>query len=151
MSVRITFLSYLLTSTVLLNTACVMKNPTTFTQLAPVMEALAQKHETKSTPLREYAFQQAWLEALEPNFAPALTRIYAEADGLVVLAVLENGQIYNSADSFNQKTWRTGDVFEIFTQVSPDLYYEFHVTPENQNLFLRWNPALLQAVRQGEA
>jgi hypothetical protein len=99
----------------------------------------------------EIPFQQAWLAAPEADFEPGIARVYADGGDWVVLAVLQDREIANSADGFNQKTWTTGDVFEIFIEVDSDLYYEFHVTPENQNLFLRWDPAHFRAVRRGEA
>ncbi|MEO6909194.1 MAG: hypothetical protein ABI210_15015 [Abditibacteriaceae bacterium] len=47
--------------------------------------------------------------------------------------------IYNSATQLNQETFLLGDVFEIFLRpTSQQAYYELHVTPNNQQLQLRW-------------
>jgi hypothetical protein len=46
--------------------------------------------------------------------------------------------IFNSASAMNERTWMTGDVFEIFLKPpGQEAYYEFHVTPGNQILQLR--------------
>jgi hypothetical protein len=131
--------------------ACSKNGASESDSLVSAMQELAQKCQLEGPPLMELAFQQAWLDAPDADFSPALARVYVDDEDLVLLAVLQDLQIANSADGFNQKTWTTGDVFEIFIEVDPDLYYEFHVTPENQNLFLRWEPDHFRAVRKGEA
>lgn len=96
-------------------------------------------------------FQQGWREAPEPGFEPAVAELRATDEALHVFAVLGDRDIGNRATSFNEKTWQTGDVFEIFIQVDADTYYEFHVTPENRHLFLGWTSELFAAVRAKEA
>jgi len=146
-------LIHLLFLMVLLTSACRSTKPVVLQAdtLSSAMHKHAISHNMQNKPFAELALKQAWLEEHEPDFMPALTRIYENTEGLVVLAVIRDRSIYNSADRLNQKTWTTGDVFEIFFEVSEELYYEFHVTPENQNLLLRWDPAHFKKVRRGEA
>ena len=150
---RISILLYSLIIMALLNSACGKTKPleSEVDILSRVMQKHAISHGMQNKPFAELVLKQAWREEHEPDFMPALGRIYTHTDGLVVLAVIRDRSIYNSAKRLNQKTWTTGDVFEIFFEVSGDLYYEFHVTPENQNLLLRWDPAHFKKVRRGEA
>lgn len=115
------------------------------------MEKLVEQHELSSNPLLRLPYRQAWLEQPEIDFRPGLAQIHAVQDGFVVLAALKDDDIHNSADGFNQKTWLMGDVFEFFIQTADDVYYEIHVTPENQVLFLKWSPELFRAVGRKEA
>jgi len=96
-------------------------------------------------------FQQGWRETPEDGFEPAVAELWATAEALHVLAVLGDRDIGNRATGFNEKTWQTGDVFEVFIQVEPDTYYEFHITPENRHLFLKWTSDLREAVKRREA
>ena len=100
--------------------------------------SLAEQAGAGGQTLLALPFRQAWREAPEASFAPGFAVLRAEADALVVTAALADRAIGNTAETFNEKTWETGDVFEIFLQTSEDVYYEFHVTPENRNLFLKW-------------
>lgn len=92
----------------------------------------------QSKPLLAKFLRQAWQAAPEQGFEPAYAELHAGSDAFWVFAALSDRDIYNSATGFNEKTWQTGDVFEIFIQTDADSYYEFHVTPENRNLFLAW-------------
>ncbi len=118
--------------------------------LASIADDLAKSNGLNSAPLLSLPLQQGWREEPEEDLAPGLARIYAGEAGFDVIAVFEDEHIENTADGFNQKTWQTGDVFELFIQAATDRYYEVHVTPENQNLFLRWSPATFAAVKKGE-
>lgn len=91
-------------------------------------------------------FQQGWRERPELKFMPAHARLYAGEEAFHVVALLADRAIGNTASGFNQRTWQSGDVFEIFLQTDSDTYYEFHVTPENQHLFLAWTSELFEAV-----
>lgn len=85
------------------------------------------------------ALSQNWLEKPEPNFQPATVRAGWEPEALWVYADLADLDIYNSATQLNENTWRTGDVFEMFLRPLPtEPWLELHVTPENQQLQLRW-------------
>lgn len=118
--------------------------------LPGVMQTLAREHELSGPPLLALPLRQAWRVPPEAGFEPGLVRLYATNEDFIVLAAFKDAAIHNAADGFNQKTWETGDVFECFIQTGPQRYYEIHVTPENQNLFLRWSPASYRAFRAGE-
>jgi hypothetical protein len=83
--------------------------------------------------------QQAWLAAPEPDFRPGEVRLGWRNDALLVYAVLKDCDIYNDEREFNQPSFLRGDVFEIFLQpAGQEAYYEFHFSPHNQKLQLRW-------------
>lgn len=84
---------------------------------------------------------QGWLAEQESAFRPAEVRLVNRGGALEILAVMIDDHVGNAVRGFNEKTWLNGDVFEIFLQPQPRLYFELHVTPENQRLFLRWRPA----------
>ncbi len=85
------------------------------------------------------ALQQAWRAAPEPGFQPARVRIGWRPDALWVDAHLTDLDIFNAATHLNDKTYGLGDIFEIFAlPAAQQTYYEFHITPENQQLQLRW-------------
>jgi len=95
--------------------------------------------------------RQSWANPTEPGFQPG-TVLFAAHDGkLVGFAQLDDREIGNTASSFNQRTWETGDIFEIFISLAGEpAYFEFHITPENQLTQLRWpEPGTLQ--REAEA
>ncbi len=81
----------------------------------------------------------------QPKRAPAARPFYGATAGaahdgvhLYVVAEMEDIDIFNTATSMNQRTWMTGDAFEIFLRpAGQEAYYEFHVTPDNQILQLR--------------
>lgn len=82
---------------------------------------------------------QAWRAHPEPGYLPANVWLTHCGEALHVTAVLEDADIFNSARGENQPTWTTGDVFEIFLRPEgQEAYYEFHVTPENHTLRLRF-------------
>ncbi len=83
--------------------------------------------------------QQAWLEKPEADFAPARVAVGWQNNELLVYAELSDFDIFNDAKHLNDATYAKGDIFEIF--VRPEYqndYWEFHITPENQNLQLHW-------------
>lgn len=104
------------------------------------MEALAAQHGLAENLLFDRHFRQGWRPELEGEFEPARARLYLKNDDLYVIAVLGDAVIKNESVQFNERTWEKGDVFEIFIQTHPKAYYEFHVTPENTNSFLRLIP-----------
>ena len=129
----------------LLTCACLLGAPACMTTNVPSdLEAkarsLAGEAGAAGEPVLAATFRQAWRESPEPDFAPGFATLHGEDDAFVVTAALADRAIGNRAEGFNEKTWMTGDVFEIFIQTSADNYYEFHVTPENRNLFLNWTP-----------
>jgi hypothetical protein len=90
--------------------------------------------DTQARPLA-----RAWRPEPHPRFRPATARVGWRENALWVLAELEDDDIFNAATTLNQRTWETGDAFEIFLRPEgQDTYYEFHVTPENLHLLLRF-------------
>jgi len=85
------------------------------------------------------ALGQAWRAEAEPGFAPGQVRVGWRQDALLVFAELADQDIFTTATMLNQRMWELGDTFEIFLR--PDgqsEYVEFHVTPNNQRLQLRF-------------
>jgi hypothetical protein len=81
--------------------------------------------------------RQAWLPNVQPEFMPASVWTGWTDEAIGVYAELQDRDIFNAANGENQKCWQLGDVFEIFLRPLPaDLYWEFHVTPENNRLQL---------------
>ena len=83
--------------------------------------------------------RQAWRTEPEPDFAPATVRIGWRGDSLLVFAELADADIFSRATGHNQRMWELGDVLELFLQPadSPG-YVEFHITPNNYRLQLRF-------------
>ena len=89
---------------------------------------------------------QSWLSKHEGWFRPATVRIGWQNEDLLVLAEMDGNDVFSLATALNQKTWELGDAFEIFLRpVQQSAYLEFHVTPNNQRLQLRFPDA--EAVR----
>jgi hypothetical protein len=83
--------------------------------------------------------QQAWLENPETDFTSARVRVGWREDALWVYAELSDFDIFNDAKHLNDATYAKGDIFEIFVRPENQSdYWEFHITPENQNLQLHW-------------
>ena len=54
-------------------------------------------------------------------------------------AELTDDDVFNDASAHNQRTWETGDVFEIFARREDSTeYVEVHVTPGNVKLHLKF-------------
>lgn len=82
---------------------------------------------------------QGWLPAPQPEFRPASVRTGWAHDGLFVFAELEDVDIFNPITEFNAMAFQHGDVFEMFLRPADQSpYYEFHVSPQNQKLQLRF-------------
>ena len=78
---------------------------------------------------------QAWRAELEADFTPGTVRVGWRGDSLLVLAELQDADIFTRATALNQRMWELGDTFEIFLQpAAAPGYAEFHVTPNNQRL-----------------
>ena len=100
-------------------------------ELAAVQSAFRDAAEC---PLRQH-----WLGGAEPDFRPAIVRAGWRAEALLVFAELADDDPFNAATALNQKTWELGDVLEVFLQpAGQDADVEFHITPENQRLQLRF-------------
>ena len=83
--------------------------------------------------------RQAGRAEPEPEFAPATVRVGWRGDSLLVFAELADADIFSRATGHNQRMWELGDVLELFLQPadSPG-YVEFHITPNNYRLQLRF-------------
>jgi hypothetical protein len=102
----------------------------------------------KATPLE---LGQAWLEKPEADFAPGRVRTAWRGQSLLVLAELTDADIFTGMSGLNQRAWLLGDTFEIFLRpAGQPAYVEFHVTPNNQHLQLRF-PSAQDFVRICEA
>lgn len=109
------------------------------TDLTATTQAFARQHGLTGAPQQVLPLQQSWLDEPEPDFRPATAALYPRKDGLHVVVALSDEDIFNSADGFNQKTWRMGDVAECFIAVTGSpIYWELHFTPGNQRLQLEW-------------
>ena len=82
-------------------------------------------------------FGQAWLPQPEADFQPGSVWMGVQGDDLVSYAVMRDDQPANRATRWDDPTWMTGDVLELFFHAEgrPG-YFEFHVTPENVRLQL---------------
>lgn len=96
------------------------------------------------------ALAQSWLACPGPRFRPGRVWTAHSSSALFVTAELEDDDIANSARSERQPTWATGDVFEIFLRPQgQDAYFEFHITPENFTLRVRFpSTAYFQAMAE---
>ena len=100
-------------------------------------------------PAEGCVMRQAWLAEPEPDFTTAVVRAGWRGNSLLVFAELEDADIFTRATAHNQRMWELGDVLEIFLSAENSAgYVEFHVTPNNLRLQLRFpNPA---AVRRAQ-
>jgi Carbohydrate family 9 binding domain-like len=95
--------------------------------------------------------RQVWLAAPEKDFSPATVRAAWRGNLLLVFAELEDADIFSRAAAHNQRMWELGDVLEIF--LSPENsagYVEFHVTPNNFRLQLRFPDTATMRKAQAE-
>lgn len=85
---------------------------------------------------------QGWRSEPESDFAPAQVRAGWHGDFLLIFAELTDVDIHNQATRLNEKLWQLGDTFEVFLRpADQSAYVEFHVSPENQRLQLRFADA----------
>ncbi|MEO6053180.1 MAG: hypothetical protein ABIP97_04135 [Chthoniobacterales bacterium] len=98
-------------------------------------------------------FQQTWLPEKDKGFEPGNVRLGWKPDALWIYAVMDDADVSNPTTKMNEMqdlattdakhyrivTTLLGDAFEmIVRQQEPAPYYEFHVTPQNQILQLKW-------------
>ena len=96
------------------------------------------------------ALGQAWCAELEPGFAPGQVRAGWRRDSLLVFAELTDHDVHSAATGINQRTWELGDTFEMFLRPDgQEEYFEFHVTPNNYRLQLRFPSS--EALRRAQA
>jgi nucleoside-diphosphate-sugar epimerase len=86
-----------------------------------------------------FTLGQFWNAAPEPGLKPTTVSATFSDGKLHVVAELEDDDVFNTATTHNQRTWETGDVFEIFARRDDsEEYVEVHVTPENIKLHLKF-------------
>lgn len=85
------------------------------------------------------SMSQTWRGSPEPGFRPATVRVGWQDERLLVLAELDDDDIWTAATGHGQRFWELGDTFEIFLAAAGvTKYIECHVTPLNQRLQLRF-------------
>lgn len=94
--------------------------------------------------------QQGWRKSPEEGFSPGVVRVGRRVNSLLVFVELEDADIFTRATKMNQRMWELGDTLEFFLapEESPG-YVEFHVTPNNHRLQLRFPST--EAVRLAQA
>ena len=87
-----------------------------------------------------FEYRQHWRKGEhDPLFRTAAVRTGWQGGDFLIYAVLGDDDAFNKAGQLNAYTWEMGDVFEIFLMpLGRTVYVEYHVTPENQKLQLRW-------------
>ncbi len=82
--------------------------------------------------------RQGWQDELHAYFRPARVRTAWTKTMLIVAAELEDADIFNPATQLNEPGFTMGDTFEMFLRpADQEAYYEFHVSPHNQQFQLR--------------
>jgi hypothetical protein len=86
-----------------------------------------------------FTLVQAWKATPDAAYVPAQVGLAWSPMHLHIHAVLTDRDIVNPETRHNARQFLVGDVFEIFLQVvGQTVYHEFHVTPENAQLNLRF-------------
>jgi len=86
------------------------------------------------------------------NFSPATVRAGWRNETLLLLAELEDAEIFTFAQQPNERLWELGDTLEIFLRpLEQQAYVELHVAPNNLRLQLRFADAAMveQARKSG--
>ena len=82
---------------------------------------------------------QSWRDSPEDGFRPGVARVGSQGGSILFLADLDDADIVAPRAEFNDAAFKAGDAFEIF--LAPEgqhSYCEFHVTPGNARLQLRF-------------
>src|SRR4051812_47158826 len=83
---------------------------------------------------------QSWRNNPEEGFMPATVRAGWRNDTLLLLAELQDNDIFTTAKNPNERLWELGDTLEIFLRpVEQSAYVEFHIAPNNLRLQLRFD------------
>jgi len=83
--------------------------------------------------------RQSWLPEPEPDFAPGTVRVGWHGEVLMILAELEDTDVFTNATEPNQRLWELGDAFEIFLRPRfHPAYTELQVAPNNLRLQLNF-------------
>ena len=96
--------------------------------------------------VKEISLRQSWLPAPEPGFNSTDVKVAWNPKGLYIFARLQDNDINSRSTQFNQRLWELGDTFETFIYFKEaDVYYEFHVSPNNHVMQLRLDVSLTPA------
>ena len=88
---------------------------------------------------RSFPMRQPWLASADARLRPGSVRIGFNSGVIWVFAELFDDDIFNQIEGFNEVAFKGGDVFEMFfAPEGQQPYYEFHVTPGNSRLQLRF-------------
>jgi len=94
-----------------------------------------------SSPIT-WCYGQSWLPQTEPAFAPGRVAFDLSGNELVIRAELSDAHVMGDVFPFNFPAFKRCDAFEIFLgPADENVYYEFHVTPSNSVLQLRFDGA----------
>jgi hypothetical protein len=86
-----------------------------------------------------FSLAQAWRATPEADLRPTRVGAWFRGGKLHVEAELEDSEVFNDARRHNERTWETGDVFEVFARRDDEeRYVEVHVTPDGVKLHLRF-------------
>ena len=89
--------------------------------------------------VEEISLKQSWLFAPKSDFKPTGVKVVWKPEELYIFAQLQDIDIISHSTDFNQRLWELGDVFETFIYFKEaDVYYEFHVSPNNHLMQLRF-------------
>ena len=98
------------------------------------------KTDPPTNPPYLWHYGQPWLPQPEPAFAPGRVSIACENDALVVRADLHDAHVMQDVFPLNFPAFIQCDAFEIFLGPADEkAYYEFHVTPSNSVLQIRFD------------
>lgn len=95
-------------------------------------------------------YGQPWRADLQPRWMPARTHIGYDAQHFWMFSVFEDIDVFNTCLTLNEHVYKFGDVFEIFLRpLAGEEYIEFHVTPDNQHMQIRWPRARRSLTDEG--
>lgn len=87
-----------------------------------------------------WEYGQYWNESIEDRFAPGRVSLGRQGDELLVFADLNDRWVMPDSFPANHPAFLTCDAFEIFLGAGDsNVYHEFHVTPSNSRLQLRFD------------
>jgi beta-N-acetylhexosaminidase len=99
--------------------------------------------------IEEIGLKQSWLPTPDSGFNLTDVKVAWNPEGLYVFARLQDEDIFSNSTDFNQRLWELGDVFETFIHLEKsDAYYEFHVSPNNHVMQIRFDVSLTPAQRR---
>ena len=99
--------------------------------------------------IEKISLKQSWLSVPEPGLNPTDVKVVWNSESLYIFARLQDEDIGSSSTHFNQRLWELGDAFEVFIHLKEsDVYYEFHVSPNNHVMQLRFDVSLTPAQRR---